>query len=415
MYQMNPPQPPAAMPPQQPPRERKRLSVPQIMLIVLTLAFAAWYLITSLTPEPARFAKITTDTIGSRYTGDCLIVRDEVPYDAEGLSSVDYVAEEGTTVYRGATICNVYSSGFSTREMTTLQEYRDQIKEYQTKLLNSEITTDTWMEKLESEVMTRAREEREIIAGARGNMTNQEKLLTAAIQARQSYLREKYADDQRMTRLYDDEQSQLQRINSWTKQYVATGDKAVVSFYSDGYEYGLTVSNYDQFTPAEVRAMINGQKPKGEELAKGKTTIYRLIRDNHWIVLMLIRNSNWNPVEGAVYELKLENFKDTMVNARVLSFTRTGGELLVRLDIDTLVEPVLYVRTCTGVLGDSVTSLTVPEKALYYQDNMPGVVIVDGEYQFFIPVNVMDKRDGMIFISAIQQGVLYEGQTVRLF
>jgi len=27
----------------------------------------------------------------------------------------------------------------------------------------------------------------------------------------------------------------------------------------------------------------------------------------------------------------------------------------------------------------------------------------------------MDKRDGMIFISAIQQGVLYEGQTVRLF
>ena len=198
MYQMNPPQP--AVPPEMP-RDKKRLSVPQIMLIVLTLAFAAWYLITSLTPEPARFATITADTIGSRYTGDCLIVRDEVPFDAEGLSSVEYIAEEGTTVYRGAMICNVYSSGFSTREMTTLQEYRDQIKEYQMKLLQSEITTDAWMEKLESEVMTRAREEREIIGGARGNMANQEKLLSAAIQARQSYLREKYADDQRMTRL----------------------------------------------------------------------------------------------------------------------------------------------------------------------------------------------------------------------
>ena len=175
MYQMNPPQ--QAAPPQAP-EERKRLSVPQIMLIVLTLAFAAWYLITTLTPEPARFATVTADTIGSRYAGDCLIVRDEAPFDAEGLSSVEYIAEEGSLVYRGTTICNVYSSGFSTREMTTLQEYRDQIKEYQTKLLKAQITTDAWMEKLESEVMTRAREVREIVAGARGNMANQEKLLT---------------------------------------------------------------------------------------------------------------------------------------------------------------------------------------------------------------------------------------------
>ena len=101
MYQMNPPQP--AVPPEMP-REKKRLSVPQIMLIVLTLAFAAWYLITSLTPEPARFATITADTIGSRYTGDCLIVRDETPFDAEGVSSVDYIAEEGSMVSRGTTV-----------------------------------------------------------------------------------------------------------------------------------------------------------------------------------------------------------------------------------------------------------------------------------------------------------------------
>ena len=412
MYQMNPPQP--AVPPELP-QEKKRLSVPQIMLIVLTLAFAAWYLITTLTPEPARFATVTADTIGSRYSGDCLIVRDEAPFDAEGLSSVEYVAEEGSVIYRGTTICNVYSSGFSTREMTVLQEYRDQIKEYQMKLLKAQITTDAWMEKLESEVMTRAREVREIIAGARGNMANQEKLLHQAIQARQSYLREKYSEDQRMSRLYDDEQSQMQRISSWTKQYTSLQDKVIVSFYSDGYEYGLTTKNYDQFSPGEVRAMINGQLPPGEKLAKGKTTIYRLIRDNHWNVLMLIRDNEWNPVEGATYDLKLENFTETTVKATVMSFTRTGGELEVRLSIEGDVSPVLYVRACTGVLGDSVASLSVPARAIYTQDNMPGVVVVDGDYQWFIPVNILDKRDGMVFIAAIQQGVLREGLTVRLF
>ena len=410
MYDMQPPQP-IQIP--QPP-ENKRMSVPQIMLIVVVLAFAVWYLITTLTPESSPYATITAGVIGSRYTGDCLIVRDETPFDAEGVSSVDYIAEEGSLVSRGMTVCNVYSSGFSTREMTALQDYRNQIKEYQIKLLKAQVTTDAYMEKLEADVMTRAREVRELIGGARGNMNNQESLLAAAIQARQNRLREMYSEDQRMTRLYDDEQSQLQRISSWTKQFGAQGE-GLVSFYSDGYEYGLTVTNYDQFSPAEVRAMLNGQKPGGDQSSKGKTTIYRLVRDGHWVVLMLIKDSNWNPVEGAEYELKLENFKDTMVKARVVSFTRTGGELEVRLDVMSDVRPVLYIRTCTGVLGDSVSSLTVPAKALYTQDNMPGVVVVREGYQFFVPVNVIDKRDGMIYIAPIQQGALYEGDTVRLF
>ena len=410
MYDMQPPQP-VQMPT---PQENKRMSVPQIMLIVLVLAFAVWYLVTTLTPATSPYATITAGVIGSRYTGDCLIVRDETPFDAEGVSSVDYIAEEGSMVSRGTTVCNVYSSGFSTREMITLQDYRDQIKEYQIKLLKAEVNTDARMEKLEADVMTRAREVRELIGGARGNMNNQESLLATAIKARQNRLKELYSEDQRMTRLYDDEQSQLQRISSWTKQYGAQGE-GLVSFYSDGYEYGLTITNYDQFNPSQVRSMLNGQKPTDDLASKGKTTIYRLVRDNHWVVLMLIKDSNWNPVEGAIYELKLENFKDTMVQARVVSFTRTGGELEVRLDIQAPVQPVLYIRTCTGVLGDSVTSLTVPAKALYTQDNMPGVVVMREGYEFFVPVNVIDKRDGMVFISAIQQGALYEGDTVRLF
>ncbi len=409
---MTPPQPVQSVPPQ--PEEPKRLSVAQIAMILAVLGFVVWYLVTSLTPEAEPYGVIRAGTLGTRYSGDCLLIRDETPYDAEGLTSIEYIAEEGSTVFRGTTICNVYSSGFSTREMTTLQEYRDQIKEYQMKLLRSEVATDARMEKLESEVLTRALEVRAIVGGARGNMNNQESLLETAIHARQSYLKQKYNEDQRMTRLYDDEQSQMQRISSWTKQYAAMNE-GIVSFYSDGYEYGLTVNNYDQFTPAQVRSMINGAKPEQSVLQKGKTTIYRMIRDGYWYVLMMVRDSSWNPVEGATYELKLESFQDTTVQARVLSFTRSGGEMAVRLAVQAPVQPILYIRTCSGELGDNVSTLTVPARALYTQDNMVGVVVVDGQYQTFIPVNVLENRDGTVFISAIQQGVLAEGQTVRLF
>ncbi len=409
---MTPPQPVQPFAPQ--PEEPKRLSVTQIALILIVLGFAVWYLVTSLTPEAEPYGVISAGTIGARYSGDCLLIRDETPYDAEGLTSIEYIAEEGATVFRGTTICNVYSSGFSTREMTTLQEYRDQIKDYQMKLIRSEVATDARMEKLGSEIMNLALEVRAIVGGARGNMNNLESLLKTAIQARQSYLKQKYSEDQRMTRLYDDEQSQMQRISSWTKQYAAMNE-GIVSFYSDGYEYGLTVNNYDQFTPAQVRSMINGNKPEQSVLQKGKTTIYRMIRDGYWYVVMMVRDSGWNPVEGATYELKLESFQDTTVQARVLSFTRSGGEMAVRLSVQAPVQPILYIRTCSGELGDNVSTLTVPSRALYTQDNMVGVVVVDGQYQTFIPVNVLENRDGTAFISAIQQGVLAEGQTVRLF
>ena len=56
-------------------------------------------------------------------------------YTQEGISQIDYVANEGEVVTRGSDVCTVYTSGFNTREWTTLNNYRTQIKEYQKTLL----------------------------------------------------------------------------------------------------------------------------------------------------------------------------------------------------------------------------------------------------------------------------------------
>ncbi len=406
MYQMQPPQPP------KPPK--KKLNLFQILILLAVFGFAGWYLYTALAPAAATQAVITAGTLGARYSGDCLIVRAETPYDAEGVTSVQYEAEEGSLVQRGTTICNVYSSSFSTREVNNLQDYRDQIRDYQLELLGKETTPDAKLARLDSDVLSRAREIREMIAGARGSMTNQERLLDAAIVARQQHLKQKYAGDQRLSRLMDDELSQLQRIQSWTKPYAATAE-GIVSFYSDGYEYTLTSSNYDSFTPAEVRRMYNGFRPERSTAEKGKTTIYRMVRDGMWHVLFLSDDSTWNPVEGQSYELKLEGFENTTVNARVESFTRSGGELLVCLSVQGPVKQVLYMRTCQAELGDYVSSLCVPARALYRYDNTDGVMVRDGDNTTFIPVNILLRDGDDVYITAIQQGLLYEGQTVLLF
>lgn len=403
MYQMTPPQPP-----------RKKLNILQLLILLAAFGFAIWYLVKTLAPAASPYATITAGTLGARYSGDCLIVRNETPFDAEGVTSVDYKAEEGSLVQRGDTICNVYSSSLSTKEVTALQDYRDQIRDYQLQLLAAETTYDAKMARVESDVLSRAREVREMIAGARGSLINQEKLLDAAIDARQQYLKQKYSSDQRLTRLYDDELSQQQRIQSWTKAYAAT-QEGLVSFYSDGYEYSLTAANYDTFIPSDVRRMYNGYKPEKSTTDKGKTTIYRTVRDGMWYVLFLSDDSTWTPVDGQTYELKLERFENTTVMATVESSTRSGGELLVRLSVSGSVKPVLYMRTCQAELGDYVSSLCVPSRALIRKDDMDCVVVVDGANQSLIPVNILLRDGDNVYITAIQQGLLYEGQTVLLF
>ncbi|MDD6049872.1 MAG: HlyD family efflux transporter periplasmic adaptor subunit [Clostridiales bacterium] len=397
-----------------PPKPRLHLTAFHVAVIVAALGFLGWYLYTAFVPEAARYGQITSGSLSANHSGDCLIVRNEVPYDAEGVTSVVYDAEEGSRVVRGDNICKVYSSGFSTREMNTLQAYRSSIRDYQKKLIESETTHDEKLNRVMADVLNAVKAVREMIGGARGSLENQEQVLADAVEARQAYIKSKYASDQRFSRLNDDELSQTQRIHSWTKQYKASTE-ALVSFYSDGYEYGLTGANYTTFEPRQVRAMMNGVAPEKATTQKGKTTIYRMVQDGEWYVLFLSDDTRWNPVKGQVYQLQLERFENTAVYAEVVNFTRSGGELLVRLRVPGDVQPVLYMRSCGAVLGENVSTLCVPERAIYTQDGMTGVVVVNGSTESFIPVNVIHYDSGNAYFQAIQQGLLFEGMTVLLF
>ena len=398
------------------PAVRQRVSPVQVIIVIAVLAFAGWYVYENMFAGRSQYAMIESGTLGPSYNGDAVIVRDEVPYDAEGVTSVDYIAQEAATLRTGEKICDVYSSGYNQKEISALQDYRDQIKEKQLGLLQAETAYDQKMMRLETEVLERANEVRLLVQGAKGNMVNQEGILDTAITARQNYLRQKYADDQSLTRLYDDESAQQLRIESWTKQYAASVE-GIVSFYSDGYEYGLTSSNYMTFDPSQVRQMFGGKAPEKTTVQKGRTTIYRMVRPNNWNVLMLVKSDTWTPVQGQTYQLRLEGFDNTEVSAVLESYTQAGGELLLRLSVRSDVTPVLYMRTCQAEIGEKVNSMKVPNRAIYRHSNgMDGVVVVNADgSQVFVAANVITTDGQYTYIDPIQQGLLYIGQTVRLF
>lgn len=388
----------------------------KVLLALAVIGGVTWFFLKDMILTPTvSTALVEAGTMGETHTGDALIVRDETSYDEEGVQNIEYVAQEGSVVYRGDVICYVYSTGFSTKEMTTLQDYRDQIKTYEQTLLKSETAYDQKMTRLENDVIERGLEVRSLVQGARGNLTNQENILETAINQRQSYFRSKYSSDMRLNRLFDDENTQQQRIDGWIKQKVAT-QESIVSFYTDGFEQALSPSSYETYTPSQVRSMMQGEKPATSAASRGRTDLYRMVKQNNYAVLMLVKDSNWNPVEGTTYKLVLEQFSNTVVDAQLLSFTRSGGELLLRLAVMGDVTDVLYMRTCTAQLGEYVDCLMVPESALYKREETQGVVMMsDDGNSWFVPVKVLRTEGGKAYISPVQTGSLTVGQTVRLF
>ncbi len=398
---------------------RRRPGFGRVLFVLAVLLFSGWYIYTNLVPSGIRTAVISSGSLGFSYPGDALIIRNETAYDEDGVTSVQYIAEEGSKVYKGDLICLVYTSGYSQKEVNTLQNLRDQIKDYHRTLIAQQSTYDQRMTSLENDVVLKAKDVRKMVQGAKGNMLNMEKVLNASITARQDYLRGKFREDTRLSRLYDDESTQLKRIQSYTKQRAAT-QESLVSFYTDGYEE-LNTSNFEQFSPTQVRAMLGGAKPEKSAVARGRTPIYRLVRQNGWGVLMLISNTDWTPQQGQSYQLKLEQFENTVVNATVMSFTRSGGELLLRLSIATDVSPVLFMRTCQAQIGEYVSSMKVPARCIYQQRDtssgvmLTGVVVVNGVSQVFVPVTVVSSNGSETYIEPTQSGLLYEGQTIRVF
>jgi hypothetical protein len=398
---------------------RRKPGFGRVLFVLAVLGLSGWYIYTTLVPSGIRTAVISSGSLGFNYPGDAMIVRNETAYDGDGVSSVQYIAEEGSMVYPGDLICLVYSSGYSQKEVNTLQNLRDQIKDYHRTLIAQQSTNDPRMTSLENDVVLKAKDVRKLVQGAKGNMLNMEKVLNASITARQDYLRGKFRDDTRLSRLYDDESTQLKRIQSYTTQRAAT-QESLVSFYTDGYE-ALNTSNFGQFSPAQVKAMLGGAKPEKSAVERGRTPIYRLVRQNGWGVLLLLNNTDWTPQQGQPYQLKLEQFENTVVNATVMSFTRSGGELLLRLSISTDVSPVLFMRTCQAQIGEYVSSMKVPSRCIYRQKDpssgamLTGVVAVNGVSQVFVPVTVVSSKGSDTYIEPTQSGLLYEGQTVRVF
>lgn len=398
-------------------RRKKKSGAPLFRLVIVLvvaglLGFAAWQLRGYLA-DNATTAIVRADTLGNSYEGTVVIARNETVFSTDNKTRIDFIAEEGSKVTRSSVICKVYSSGYNQTEINRLQTYREEIQNYH---VNQVLSTyvDAALDSENEEIASLAQQIRTLVQGRGiGSLSNLERQLESALTVRKNYLRQKYPDDQTLSELYKVENDQLKKIDSWTTTHTAQED-CLISFYTDGFESMINGNTYGSLTPAEVRSVIRGVQP---EKSSAVEPLFRTVIEDEWYALFLCTDRDWNPVVGEEYRMQLTGFDNYVLPAQVVSFSRIGSDLLLRMRIQSSVEPVLNIRTCDATVGDFVSGVYVPINALYTLDNMIGVVVLEGGLQTFVPVMVISYPDSdTAFVRPTLSGSPLEaGKTVMLF
>ena len=390
---------------------RKRVTG-RFYLFLAVLLLIAFLVIRQFMFTGSRETVIMMANAAQRQTVDCVLIRDESVTVSDSTARVEYIAPENSLVAEGDNVANLYATGYSENLLDNLEATRKKIQDYHKQLLANIVDAD--LDRLDTVVNVMALEFKNLITHqTTGNLKTVTNQLETAMVNRQEYLRQNKRGDNKLTKLYDEENARLTSIQSWRKASTADRD-GVVSFYLDGYETDLNPANLKALSIADVRTVLSGG-----ELANSKQTrgngIYRIVEQDHWYAAVLANGNTWTPMVGQDnYYMQLEGFDDLSFTASVYSVQKEGDTTLAVFEIHDPIGPLIYRRAGKARFSITLTGLSVRTDALYNENGQMGVWVYDVPGGTFVPVDVLSTDGNIAMIQPLVEGALQLGQTVLI-
>ena len=390
---------------------RKRVTG-RFYLFLAVLLLIAFLVIRQFMFTGSRETVIMMANAAQRQTVDCVLIRDESVTVSDSTARVEYIAPENSLVAEGDNVANLYATGYSENLLDNLEATRKKIQDYHKQLLANIVDAD--LDRLDTVVNVMALEFKNLITHqTTGNLKTVTNQLETAMVNRQEYLRQNKRGDNKLTKLYDEENARLTSIQSWRKASTADRD-GVVSFYLDGYETDLNPANLKALSIADVRTVLSGG-----ELANSKQTrgngIYRIVEQDHWYAAVLANGNTWTPMVGQDnYYMQLEGFDDLSFTASVYSVQKEGDTTLAVFEIHDPIGPLIYRRGGKARFSITLTGLSVRTDALYNENGQMGVWVYDVPGGTFVPVDVLSTDGNIAMIQPLVEGALQLGQTVLI-
>ena len=391
---------------------RKKRVTGRFYLFLLALLVIAFLIVRPMLFTGTRETGIMMANAAQRQTVDCVIIRDEAVTASDSTARVEYIASEDSLVSEGDNVANLYATGYSEGLLDNLEATRKKIQDYHKQLLANIVDAD--LDRLDTVVNMMALEFKDLITHqTTGNLKTMANQLETAMVNRQEYLRQNKRGDNKLTKLYDEENARLTSIQSWRKGSAADRD-GVVSFYVDGYENDLTPAALNGLTIADVRSVLGGAALANTRQTRS-SGIYRIVDQSKWYVAVLITGNSWTPMVGQDnYYLQLEGFDDLSFTASVYSVQKENDVTLAVFEVQDPMGPTIYRRRGRANLSITLTGLSVRTEALYNENGQMGVWVYDVPGGTFVPVEVLSTDGSIAMIQPMVEGSLQLGQTVLI-
>lgn len=391
---------------------RRRRVTGRFYLFLLVVLVIAFLIVRPFIFSGSREAVIMMANASQVQMVNCVLIRDEAVTGSDATARVEYIAPEDSLVAAGDVVANLYTTGYSESLLNNLETTRANIQAYHKQLLNNIV--DSELDRLDQVVDMMAVEFRNLITHQTvGNLKTVTSQLETAMVKRQEYLRQNKRGDNKLTKLYEEENARMTSIQSWRKVSNADRD-GVVSFYLDGYENDLTPASIKSLTIADVKSVLGGAALANTRatLANG---IYRIVDQDHWYVAVLIEGNNWTPMVGQDnYYMMMEGMDDLSFTAAVTSVQKDNGVTLAVFEITDPIGPLIYKRTGRAQFSITLTGLSVRTDALYNDNGQMGVWVYDVPGGTFVPVEVLSTNGRISMIQPLVEGSLELGQTVLI-
>ena len=390
---------------------RKRVTG-RFYLFLAVLLLIAFLVIRRFMFTGSRETVIMMANAAQRQTVDCVLIRDESVTVSDSTARVEYIAPENSLVAEGDNVANLYATGYSENLLDNLEATRKKIQDYHKQLLANIVDAD--LDRLDTVVNVMALEFKNLITHqTTGNLKTVTNQLETAMVNRQEYLRQNKRGDNKLTKLYDEENARLTSIQSWRKASTADRD-GVVSFYLDGYETDLNPANLKALSIADVRSVLGGAALANTRQTRS-SGIYRIVDQSKWYVAVLITGNSWTPMVGQDnYYMQLEGFDDLSFTASVYSVQKEGDTTLAVFEIHDPIGPLIYRRAGKARFSITLTGLSVRTDALYNENGQMGVWVYDVPGGTFVPVDVLSTDGNIAMIQPLVEGALQLGQTVLI-